>query len=193
MCDAAETDLYAVLGASPSDSLQQLRHRYQQLALQYHPDRLGGQCSSEAESGVKKFLEVDAAWRILGDQNNRKQYDLQRRAQELKQDWPVDSTVYLEDMTWDQDGCVYTYSCRCGGGFNVSSAEVEEETQMKITDQDDEEEETCRGVVVCCDTCSLSVCQALTALCTDVVRKTTDSIMGIVPKQGDGLFPAVSL
>ncbi|XP_038562004.1 dnaJ homolog subfamily C member 24 isoform X2 [Micropterus salmoides] len=102
MCEAAEKDLYAVLGASPSDSLQQLRHRYQQLALQYHPDRLGGECSSEAESGVKKFLEVDAAWRILSDQNTRRQYDLQRRVRELKQDWPVDSTVYLEDMTWDQ-------------------------------------------------------------------------------------------
>ncbi|XP_008279872.1 dnaJ homolog subfamily C member 24 isoform X2 [Stegastes partitus] len=80
MCEAAEQDLYAVLGASPSDTVQQLRHRYQRLALQYHPDRLGGQCSSEAESGVKKFLEVDAAWRILSDQNTRRQYDLQRRA-----------------------------------------------------------------------------------------------------------------
>ncbi|XP_044049162.1 dnaJ homolog subfamily C member 24 isoform X5 [Siniperca chuatsi] len=79
MCEAAEKDLYAVLGASPSESVQQLRHRYQQLALQYHPDRLGGECSSEAESGVKKFLEVDAAWRILSDQNTRRQYDLQRR------------------------------------------------------------------------------------------------------------------
>ncbi|XP_037623059.1 dnaJ homolog subfamily C member 24 [Sebastes umbrosus] len=154
MCEAAEKDLYAVLGASPSDSVQQLRHRYQQLALQYHPDRLGG--SSEAESGVKKFLEVDAAWRILSDQITRREYDLQRRARELKQDWPVDSTVYLEDMTWDQDECVYTYSCRCGGGFNVSEEEVEEETQRR--QQDDEEEEQHRGVVVCCDTCSLSVC-----------------------------------
>ncbi len=34
MCEAVEKDLYAVLGASPSDSVQQLRHRYQQLALQ---------------------------------------------------------------------------------------------------------------------------------------------------------------
>lgn len=47
--------------------------------LQYHPDRLGGDCSSEAESGVKKFLEVDAAWRVLSDQTTRTQYDLQRR------------------------------------------------------------------------------------------------------------------
>lgn len=79
MCEAAEKDLYAVLGASPSDSVQQLKHRYQQLALQYHPDRFGGVGSSEAESGAKKFLEVDAAWRILSDQNTKQQYDLQRR------------------------------------------------------------------------------------------------------------------
>uniref|UniRef100_A0A3Q1HQS0 DnaJ homolog subfamily C member 24-like n=1 Tax=Acanthochromis polyacanthus TaxID=80966 RepID=A0A3Q1HQS0_9TELE len=79
MCAAPEKDLYAVLGASPSDTVQQLRHRYQLLALQYHPDRLGGQCSSEAESGVRKFLEVDAAWKILSDENSRRQYDLQKR------------------------------------------------------------------------------------------------------------------
>ncbi|XP_026221208.1 dnaJ homolog subfamily C member 24 isoform X2 [Anabas testudineus] len=102
MCDAAEKDLYVVLGASPSDSIQQLRHRYQQLALQYHPDRLQCECSPEAESGIKKFLEADAAWKILGDQKTRRQYDLQRRAQELKQDWPVDCTIILGDMTWDQ-------------------------------------------------------------------------------------------
>ncbi|XP_029136494.1 dnaJ homolog subfamily C member 24 isoform X2 [Labrus bergylta] len=82
MCEAAEKDLYAVLGASPSDSLKELRHRYQQLALQYHPDRLGDASSSEADSAVKKFLEVDAAWRILSDQNSRRQYDLQRRGAE---------------------------------------------------------------------------------------------------------------
>ncbi|XP_049928260.1 dnaJ homolog subfamily C member 24 isoform X2 [Epinephelus moara] len=159
MCEAAEKNLYAVLGASPSDSVQQLRHRYQQLALQYHPDRLRGECPSEAESALKKFLEVDEAWKILSDQNTRRQYDLQRRALELKQDWPVDSTVYLDDMTWDPDECVYTYSCRCGGGFSVSEEEVEEETQRRQLDNEEEDtkDEEHRGVVVCCDTCSLSV------------------------------------
>ncbi|KAK5902849.1 hypothetical protein CesoFtcFv8_008066 [Champsocephalus esox] len=151
---SAEKDLYTVLGASPSDSVQQLRHRYQQLALQYHPDRLGG--SSEADSGVKKFLEADAAWRVLSDQNTRREYDLQRRAQELKQDWPVDSTVCLEDMTWDKDECGYAYGCRCGGGFSVSEEEVEEETQRR--QQEEEEQDAEGGVMVCCDTCSLSVC-----------------------------------
>ncbi|KAG7522156.1 hypothetical protein JOB18_014603 [Solea senegalensis] len=159
MCEAEKKDLYAVLGATSSDSVQQLRRRYQQLALQYHPDRLRGECSLEAQSGVKKFLEIDAAWRILSDQESRRQYDLQRRAQELKQDWPVDSMVNLEDMIWDQDDCVYTYCCRCGGGFSVSEEEVEEETQRR--QQDGEEDGAVEGqhggVVVCCDTCSLSV------------------------------------
>ncbi|XP_061578576.1 dnaJ homolog subfamily C member 24 [Cololabis saira] len=151
MCAAQDLDLYEVLGASPSDSVQQLRHRYQQLALQYHPDRLGGG-SSETESAVRKFLEVDAAWKILGDQNSRRLYDLQRRAQELKQDRPVDSTVSLEDMTWDGGEGVFSHTCRCGGQFSISEEEVDEEVQR--TRQDEEEE---RGVLVCCDTCSLSV------------------------------------
>ncbi|XP_061628889.1 dnaJ homolog subfamily C member 24 isoform X2 [Phyllopteryx taeniolatus] len=139
MCEAVEKDLYAVLGASPSDSLQQLRHRYQKLALQCHPDRLGDVCDSEAESGMKMFLEIDAAWKIL--------------SRELKQDWPVDCIVSLEDMTWDQDECVYTYCCRCGGQFNLT------EEEMKWRQENDVEEKTneSQHVVVCCDTCSLSV------------------------------------
>ncbi|KAM4733742.1 dnaJ homolog subfamily C member 24 [Anableps anableps] len=157
MCDPEQKDLYAVLGASPSDSLQQLRHRYQQLALKYHPDRLGGEHSSE--SGVKKFLEVDAAWKILSDQASRTQYDLERRALELKQDWTVDSTICLEDMTWETDGCEYSYCCRCGGTFSVSKEEVEEETRRMLEVLNDEEMHRGRhsGVLVCCDTCSLTV------------------------------------
>ncbi|KAM6937916.1 dnaJ homolog subfamily C member 24 [Xenentodon cancila] len=152
MCAAQDLDLYEVLGASPSDSVQQLRHRYQQLALQHHPDRLRGECSSETESAVRKFLEADAAWKILSDQNSRRLYDLQRRAQELKQDCPVDSTVSLEDMGWDGGDGVFSHTCRCRGQFSISEEEVDEE--IRRTRQDEEEE---RGVLVCCDTCSLSM------------------------------------
>uniref|UniRef100_A0A3Q2V0S0 DnaJ heat shock protein family (Hsp40) member C24 n=1 Tax=Haplochromis burtoni TaxID=8153 RepID=A0A3Q2V0S0_HAPBU len=127
--------------------------------LQYHPDRLGGDCSSEAESGVKKFLEVDAAWRVLSDQTTRTQYDLQRRAWTLKQDWPIDSTVYVDDMTWDDDQGLYTHSCRCGGVFSVTEEELEEEPQRKQQDEGEKETKEGRhkGAIVCCDTCSLSV------------------------------------
>ncbi|XP_013883494.1 dnaJ homolog subfamily C member 24 [Austrofundulus limnaeus] len=158
MCEPEKKDLYAVLGASPSDSVQQLKHKYQQLALKYHPDRLGEDLSTETESAVSRFVEVNSAWKVLGEQNTRRQYDSQRREQELKQDRPVDSTVQLEDMMWDQDEGVYTYDCRCGGGFLVSQEEVEEETLLLLSDHDDEEmlrKKT--GVLVCCDTCSLGI------------------------------------
>ncbi|XP_077568110.1 dnaJ homolog subfamily C member 24 isoform X3 [Stigmatopora nigra] len=95
-------DLYAILGASPSDSVQELRHKYQKLVLQYHPDRLGDVCDFEAETSMKMFLEIDAAWKILCEVESRKIYDQQTRDREFKQDWPVDSVVSLKDMTWDQ-------------------------------------------------------------------------------------------
>ncbi|XP_056138232.1 dnaJ homolog subfamily C member 24 isoform X2 [Lampris incognitus] len=171
--ESAQKDLYSVLGASSSDSLQQLKHRYQQLALQYHPDRLGNVCPCEAETGLKKFLEADAAWRVLSDDTSRREYDLQRRAKELKQDWPVDSAVCLEDMTWDMDNSVYTYGCRCGGEFAVTVEEIEglteergcrmeeEERGLTVDEMEKKVEEEGRGegegVVVCCDTCSLCV------------------------------------
>uniref|UniRef100_A0A3P9ICS1 DnaJ (Hsp40) homolog, subfamily C, member 24 n=1 Tax=Oryzias latipes TaxID=8090 RepID=A0A3P9ICS1_ORYLA len=157
MCAAEQTDLYAVLGAHPSDSVQQLRRQYQQLALQFHPDRVGGQRSSTAESALSRFLEVDAAWKILSDQKTRREYDSQRRAEALKQDWPVDSTVHLEDMSFDPDDRMFVCDCRCGGGFSISEQEVEE------TQQEDGNEGTCRSVLVCCDTCSLSVCVTWTS------------------------------
>ncbi|XP_077453530.1 dnaJ homolog subfamily C member 24 isoform X1 [Stigmatopora argus] len=145
-----EKDLYAILGASPSDSVQQLRHKYQKLALQYHPDRLGDVCDFEAETSIKMFLDIDAAWKILCEVESRKKYDQQRRDREFKQDWPVDSVVSLKDMTWDQDDHVYKYCCRCGGQFSF----LEEEVQRRI---DEENSDKCQDVVVCCDTCSLSV------------------------------------
>ncbi|XP_061825612.1 dnaJ homolog subfamily C member 24 [Nerophis lumbriciformis] len=149
-----EKDHYAVLGACPSDSFQELRHRYKKLALQCHPDRLGG---SEAKSGLRMFLEIDAAWRILSDDSTRSHYDQRRRAQELKQDWLVDSTVSMDDMNWNQEEGVYSYSCRCGGQFSITQEEIDAE--MLRRQGAAKEEDTMEGHhwVVCCDTCSLSV------------------------------------
>lgn len=47
---------------------------------------------------------------------------------------------------------MYTHSCRCGGAFAVSQAEL-----TKPDEDVEEEEEEDAGLVLCCDTCSLSV------------------------------------
>ncbi|KAK1161741.1 hypothetical protein AOXY_G19372 [Acipenser oxyrinchus oxyrinchus] len=69
---------------------------------QYHPDKQSPDVpAGELEKHVQRFIEVDQAWKILGNGETKKQYDLQRHAAELKQKWPVDDHVCLEDMDWD--------------------------------------------------------------------------------------------
>ncbi|CAM9130773.1 unnamed protein product [Lampetra planeri] len=77
------------------------------------------------------FVQVDAAWKLLSDENTRRQYDQQRRGDSM-----------------------YTYACRCGGQFSVSEEDVEEATQRRREEEDTEER---HHVVVGCDTCSLTV------------------------------------
>uniref|UniRef100_W5MB15 DnaJ homolog subfamily C member 24 n=1 Tax=Lepisosteus oculatus TaxID=7918 RepID=W5MB15_LEPOC len=138
---ALQKDWYAVLEASPSDSLQELKQKYQKLALLYHPDKQSPDVPpGEVEQCVQRFIEVDQAWKILGNEETKKNYDLQRHAAELKQGWPIDAYVRLEDMTWQDDEQAYLYGCRCGGEYMMSKEEAEENVS-----------------VICCDTCSLSI------------------------------------
>ncbi|XP_067850295.1 dnaJ homolog subfamily C member 24 isoform X1 [Heptranchias perlo] len=153
-----QKDWYEILGAYPSDSLQELRQNYQRLVLLYHPDKQSGDVpAGELEERVQRFIEVDQAWKILGNEETKREYDLQRRVYSgipvmraasfhirakvaMTQKWPVDAQVSLEDMNWiDADQC-YTYGCRCGGEYVLSKEEAEENV-----------------LLICCDTCSLSI------------------------------------
>ncbi|KAM9471060.1 dnaJ homolog subfamily C member 24 isoform 1-T2 [Clarias gariepinus] len=137
-----EKNWYSVLGATPTDSVQELKQKYQRLVLTFHPDKQDPSLSEE-EAGLQlqRFIDVDQAWKILSDEESRRQFDLQLRAQELKQCWPVDACITLEDMNRDSENECYSYSCRCGGEFLLENEDAE----------DDED------AVVCCDTCSLSI------------------------------------
>ncbi|XP_076878307.1 dnaJ homolog subfamily C member 24 [Brachyhypopomus gauderio] len=131
---------YSILGASPSDDLHELKQKYQRLVLMFHPDKQKpGLSEEEADQRLRRFLEVDQAWKVLGNQESRRTFDLQLRADELKQSWPVDACVVSGDMSWDSEGRTYSYGCRCGGDFVLTEEEMED------------------GAVVCCDTCSLSI------------------------------------
>ncbi|XP_023674190.1 dnaJ homolog subfamily C member 24 [Paramormyrops kingsleyae] len=138
--DLLQKDWYAVLDASPTDCLQVLKQKYQRLALLYHPDKQNPDTTVEqVQQCVQRFIEVDQAWKILGDEQTKRAYDLQRRAGELRQSWPVDAHICLDDMSWDDEEQVYIYSCRCGGSYLLGKDEAEEES------------------ILCCDTCSLSI------------------------------------
>jgi molecular chaperone DnaJ len=63
-------NLYEVLGLEKSASKEDIKKAYRKLAMQYHPDRNGG--DKEAE---KKFKEINEAYSTLSDDSKRQQYD----------------------------------------------------------------------------------------------------------------------
>ncbi|XP_078271007.1 dnaJ homolog subfamily C member 24 [Rhinoraja longicauda] len=136
-----QKEWYKILGADPSDSLQELRQNYQRLILLYHPDKQSADVpAGELEERAQRFIEVDQAWKILGNEETKREYDLQRREVAMTQKWPVDAQVLLEDMSWIEADQNYTYSCRCGGDYILPVEEAEENMFL-----------------VCCNTCSLSI------------------------------------
>ena len=65
-----EKDYYAVLGVPPTASDKDIARAYRKLAKQYHPDANPG--DKEAE---EKFKDVSAAYDVLDDPEQRKEYD----------------------------------------------------------------------------------------------------------------------
>ncbi|PKU34898.1 hypothetical protein llap_14798 [Limosa lapponica baueri] len=75
-----QKDWYKILGAKPSDSPAELKRKYQKLALLYHPDKQKADVpAGEVEERVQRFIEIDQAWKILGNEETKKEYDLQQR------------------------------------------------------------------------------------------------------------------
>uniref|UniRef100_A0A803WBY4 DnaJ heat shock protein family (Hsp40) member C24 n=1 Tax=Ficedula albicollis TaxID=59894 RepID=A0A803WBY4_FICAL len=106
----------------------------------YHPDKQEADVAAgEAEERVQRFIEIDQAWKILGNEQTKKEYDLQQREDNLTKEWPLHEQIYLEDMCWNEDEQLYTLSCRCGGNYSVSKSETKDVS------------------LVCCDTCSLVI------------------------------------
>ena len=60
------TDHYSTLGVAKTASADEIKRAYRRLASQHHPDKGGD---------VKKFQEIEQAYRVLSDPAQRQQYD----------------------------------------------------------------------------------------------------------------------
>ena len=67
----SKKEYYAILGLEKTASEEEIKKAYRKLAMQYHPDRNGG--DKEAE---KKFKAIGEAYSVLSDAGKRKQYDM---------------------------------------------------------------------------------------------------------------------
>ena len=51
---------------------------------QYHPDKQSADApAGSVEECIQKFIEIDQAWKILGNEETKKEYDLQRHGRYL--------------------------------------------------------------------------------------------------------------
>lgn len=84
---------------------------------------------------------MSKAYGILSDTKLRHEYDVQLKALELSQQWPISDIVELNQLDYneEQDG-TYSHQCRCGGIYEVSAEDLR-----------------CGASVVCCSGCSLCI------------------------------------
>jgi curved DNA-binding protein CbpA len=88
---------YQVLGISPSASFDDIKKKYRQLALEFHPDKNPG--NKEAEV---KFKRLGEAWEILSDPAKRRELDKQIETARIHDMLPVVKgavKTYLEELS----------------------------------------------------------------------------------------------
>ena len=67
-------DYYNVLGVDENASQDDIKKAYRKLSLIHHPDKYQGNLDAET-----KFKKINEAYQVVGDENERKQYDMKRR------------------------------------------------------------------------------------------------------------------
>ena len=68
------TNYYKILGVDNNATSAEIKKAYRILSLKYHPDR-----NSSAEA-TERFQEINEAYETLGDEQLRKQYNLEESA-----------------------------------------------------------------------------------------------------------------
>lgn len=127
-------DAYDILGVPVDATADEIRHAYQLLARQHHPDRRvprdGLPDSILHESDVNEtFCKIQDAWEQLRDPNVRRCYDVQRLA-DLSRDACLDGRaleVDLGDMDYTEDeegNGLWRYRCRCGDTFEITEKQL---------------------------------------------------------------------
>lgn len=66
-------DFYKILGIGENASHDEIKKAYRGLSLKFHPDR------NPAPEATERFKQINEAYEVLGDEQKRKQYEMERK------------------------------------------------------------------------------------------------------------------
>ena len=145
--DMDDVDIFELLDADESETIDSLKSKCQNLLLKHHPDKNAG-----LQSDV--FQSVQAAWKLLSNPQSWRRYLAERSVEnDSKPTW---KQILLSEMRNDLG--MLTFTCRCGGEFAVSEDEVE----SLLMEPSSEEAAPADELILECDTCSLEISVQLT-------------------------------
>nr|CAG8601112.1 15467_t:CDS:2 [Entrophospora candida]CAG8606476.1 14190_t:CDS:2 [Entrophospora candida] len=90
-----ETELYDILGVSPTASSNEIKKQYYKLALQFHPDK------NKSDDAEQRFKKISDAYQVLSDPKLRERYNEYGRNTEVM---PEGGFVNPEDFFRQQFG-----------------------------------------------------------------------------------------
>lgn len=160
MTRSSSENYYEVLGCEPTDSTDRIKKSYQSLILKYHPDKQNHENSDNDEktdeaTKIKRFHEIDFAWKILRDPDKRKQYDAEMQQQRFNGEPIVHERLHCTEFEFDPESKLCVYPCRCGGVFVLPeefspAAETTNESNPTNNSYDNEADD----IYIECDECS---------------------------------------
>ncbi|KAF0692980.1 Aste57867_16026 [Aphanomyces stellatus] len=133
---------YERLGVEADCTPELLKRAYHAAVLHHHPDKQAAGASADfsKEFTESTFQLVHEAYQVLRDVESRRRYDQSLQEKKLRSELRVSDEVALEDFEFDAEDEIYTYNCRCGESYVLTTDEVDDAVE-----------------IVPCDGCSLNI------------------------------------
>jgi curved DNA-binding protein CbpA len=137
--------LYQTLGVHPGSSREEIRRAFLRAARLHHPDKMmhrsqEGRGGAGADDGHgnrlrhdhQRFLLIQEAWEVLGDEKARRDYDASEEWQQsqcqrgqvlMAEDVDIGALIADEEEEEEEEGLLFK-PCRCGERFELYRDEI---------------------------------------------------------------------